>query len=174
MHKALCFASFYRVVFLTDFSPNFGHLFKKRIYIWLQWIFTAARQLSLVTVGGGYCLLQGTGCSFQWLFLLWSTAVGHVGLSSCGTWLTCSSACGIFPDQDWTRLLSIGRRILNHWTSRKVQVPHFFFWSRIANFSSSGSVVYRICCDFRYVCILTLHLVWNAVVELFCPVRGPR
>ena len=72
MHKALCFASFYKVLFLTDFSPNFGHLLKK-ISIWLHWIFIAARQLSLVIVGGGYCSLPGMGFSFQWLFLLWST-----------------------------------------------------------------------------------------------------
>ena len=78
------------------------------------------RRLSLVAVSGGYSLLQCTGFSLQWLLLLQSTGSRRVGFSRCDAWasvvvahglwsagsvivvhgLSCSAACGIFPDQD--------------------------------------------------------------------------
>ena len=36
--------------------------------------------------------------------------------------LSCPTSCGIFPDGDGTHVPCIGRQILNHWTTRKVQV----------------------------------------------------
>ena len=64
--------------------------------------------------------MRCTGFSLQWLLLLWSTGIRLTGFSSCGTrasvvvarglysagsifgvhGLSCSMACGIFPDQD--------------------------------------------------------------------------
>lgn len=41
------------------------------------------------------------------------------------TGLAVPEACGIFPDQDWTRVLCVGERILNQWTTRKAW---FYFW----------------------------------------------
>ena len=66
-----------------------------------------------------------------WLLLLQSTGSRHAGfsgcgpwalghrLSSCGTMLSCSAACDIFPDpRDHTCVSCIGRWILNHYTTR--------------------------------------------------------
>ena len=65
--------------------------------------------LSLVAVSGGYSL---AACfSLTWLLLLWSSGSRRVSFSSCGSQaldtgsivvahrLSCSEACGIFPDQ---------------------------------------------------------------------------
>ena len=74
---------------------------------------------SLVAVSRGYSLLRCTDFSLWWLLLLRSTDCRHVDFSSCGTegqllsplplkaqgsvvavhGLSCSAACGIFPDQ---------------------------------------------------------------------------
>ena len=86
------------------FLNKFIYLF---IYFWLRWAFVAVRGLSLVAVSRGYSLLQCVGFSLQWLLLLRSTGSRHAGFSSCGTQasvvvahgLSCSVACGIFPDQ---------------------------------------------------------------------------
>ena len=68
------------------------------IYFWLHWVFIAAHGLSLVAASRGYSSLQCTGFSLRWLQLQLrllgmraSVVVAH-GLS-------CSAACGIFPDQ---------------------------------------------------------------------------
>ena len=83
------------------------------LYFWLCWVFIAARGLPLVAASGGYSSLW---CAdfLLWLLLLQSTGSRCAGFSSCGTWaqlswhvgsvvvahrLSCSTACGIFPDQ---------------------------------------------------------------------------
>ena len=76
-------------------------------YFWLCWVFVAALRLSLVAASGGYSSLRCAGFSLRWLLLLWSTGSRHEGFSSCGArasvvvahGLSCSVACGIFPDQ---------------------------------------------------------------------------
>ena len=63
--------------------------------------------LSLVVLSGGYSSLRCVGFSSRWLLLLWSMGSRCTGFSSCGLWtspvvahgLSCSTACGIFPDQ---------------------------------------------------------------------------
>ena len=55
------------------------------IYLWLCWVFVAARGLSLVAASGGYSSLRCTGFSLQWLLLVQSTGSRHVGFSSCGS-----------------------------------------------------------------------------------------
>ena len=89
------------------------------IYFWLRWVFVAARGLSLVVASAGYSWLRCAGFSLRWLLLLRSTGsrragiqqlwhMGSVvvarGLQSIGSvvvahGLSCSVACGIFPDQ---------------------------------------------------------------------------
>ena len=54
------------------------------IYLWLRWVFVAARGLSLVAASGGYSLLRCVGFSLQWLLLLQSIGSRHAGFSSCG------------------------------------------------------------------------------------------
>ena len=53
-------------------------------YLWLHWVFVAARGLSLVAASGGYPSLQCTGFSLRWLLLLQSTGSRPAGFSSCG------------------------------------------------------------------------------------------
>ena len=54
---------------------------------------------SPAVASGGYSSLWCMGFSLQWLLLLQSTGSRHAGFSSCGHGLSCSAACGIFPDQ---------------------------------------------------------------------------
>ena len=55
------------------------------LFIWLRWVFVAARGLSLIAASGGYSSLWCAGFSLQWLLLLWSTGSRHAGFRSCGT-----------------------------------------------------------------------------------------
>ena len=102
------------------------HILNLFIYFRLHWVFVAAHRLSLVAASRGYSSLRCTGFSLQWLLLLQSTGSMRAGFRSCGTWaqqlwhvgsavaarglqstgsvavahgLSCSAACGIFPDQ---------------------------------------------------------------------------
>ena len=81
-----------------DSSVSFFLFLKKYIYlfIWLRWVFVAARRLSLVEASRGYSSLRCAGFSLRWLLLLWSTGSRRVGFSSCGSWaLECRlSSCG--------------------------------------------------------------------------------
>ena len=53
-----CFCFLNEQVF---FRSSFFILFNLFIYLWLCWVFVAARGLSLVVVSGGYSSLQCTG-----------------------------------------------------------------------------------------------------------------
>ena len=109
------------------------------IYFWLCWVFVAVRGLSLVAVSGGYSSLRFARFSLRWLLLLRSTGSRCVGFSSCGTraqqlWLMGSRAqaqqlwhTGLAAPwhmgSSWTRartrVLCIGRWILNHCATRE-------------------------------------------------------
>ena len=70
----------------TPSGTNFlFFFFYKFIYLWLHWIFVAARGLSLVMASGGYSSLRCAGFSLRWLLLWQSTGSRHAGLSSCGS-----------------------------------------------------------------------------------------
>ena len=56
------------------------------MYVWLCWVFVAARGLSLVAVSGGYSSLRCVGFSLRWLLWLQSTGSRRVGFSSCSAW----------------------------------------------------------------------------------------
>ena len=125
----------------TDFTPFISiYILYICFFLLLRWVFVAARGLSLVAASGGYSSLQCAGFSLQWLLLLWGMGSRRVGFSSCSTQdsvvvahvLSCSAACGIFQDQDRTRVPCIGRRILNHCATREVPKDFSFFkkWSR--------------------------------------------
>ena len=101
---------------LATFSFFLLILFKIFVYFWLCWVFVVLHELSLVVVSEGYSLLQYMGLSLRCL-LLWSTGLWYMGFSSCSTWslerrlsncgheLSCSTACGIFPEQGWNSCL---------------------------------------------------------------------
>ena len=69
------------------------------IYFWLCWVFFAVCWLSLVAASRGYSSLQCVGFS--------CSGFSCCGAQALGTWasvvvarrLSCSVACGIFPDQ---------------------------------------------------------------------------
>ena len=75
------------------------HLFFIFIYFWLCWVFAAVRGLSLVAARGATlrCSVQASHCG--------DFSCG--GAQALGAWasvvvvhrLSCSAACGIFPDQ---------------------------------------------------------------------------
>ena len=129
--KKIFFISTWLCVF---FFFNFIYLF-----IWLRWVFVAARGLSLVAASRGYALLRCSGFSLRWLLLLRSTGSRRAGFSSCGSraqwlWLVGSRAqpqylwrTGLVAPRhvrysrtrDWTRVPCIGRRTPNHWATRE-------------------------------------------------------
>ena len=68
----------------------------KSWFIWQWWVFMATCRLSLVSVRRGYSLVAASrgyslvsvhaGFSLKCLLWLQSTALGHKGFSSCGSW----------------------------------------------------------------------------------------
>lgn len=69
----------------------------------------------LVKERGGDSLLPWEGFSLSWLLLLWSLGPRAHELQTLR--LSCTAACGSFPDQG-------PNRILNHWATREVQGTH--------------------------------------------------
>ena len=69
------------------------------IYFWLCWVSVSVHRLSLVVASRGYSSLRCAGFSLSWLLLLWSTGSRHAGSVVVVHGLSCSVACGIFPDQ---------------------------------------------------------------------------
>ena len=55
------------------------------IYLWLHWVFVAARGLSPVAVSRGCTSLECAGFSLRWPLPLWSTGSRRASFSSCGT-----------------------------------------------------------------------------------------
>ena len=118
-----CFANMYiSLLFFLDqvsFSKNkIIYIFNLFIYLWLCWVFVAVRGLSLVA-GSGLLFVVVHG-----LLIAVASLVAEHGLQACGLWqlwhtgsvvvarglqsagsmvaahgLSCSAACGIFPDQ---------------------------------------------------------------------------
>ena len=74
--------------------------FYKFICFWLRWVFVAVHGLILVAASGGYSSLRCVSFSLQWLLLWRSTSSRHMGSVVVAHGLSCSAACGIFPDQD--------------------------------------------------------------------------
>ena len=66
---------------------------------WLCWVFVSVRGLSLVAASGGHSSSQCAGLSPSRSLLLWSTGSRRAGSVVVAHRLSCSAACGIFPDQ---------------------------------------------------------------------------
>ena len=49
------------------------------IYLWLLWVFVAARGLSLIAASRVYYSLSCAGFSLRWLLLLWSMGSRRAG-----------------------------------------------------------------------------------------------
>ena len=61
----------------------YDYYFFKKFYFWLQWVFVALCELSLVVASGSCSWLRCTGFSLQWLLLLQSISSRCLGFSSC-------------------------------------------------------------------------------------------
>ena len=75
-----------------------------QIFFWLPWVFIAACRLSLAAASGGFSLVAEWRLLNAWLLLLQSHRLQYLQLTSAGSVimahrLSCSTACGIFPDQ---------------------------------------------------------------------------
>ena len=69
------------------------------IYFWLCWVFVSVRGLSLVAASGGHSSSRCAGLSPSRPLLLRSTGSRRAGSVAVAHGLSCSVACGIFPDQ---------------------------------------------------------------------------
>ena len=70
------------------------------IYFWLCWVFVSVQGLSLVVASGGHSSSRCAGLSPSRPLLLRSTGFRRAGSVVVAHGLSCSVACGIFPDQD--------------------------------------------------------------------------
>ena len=104
-------------------------------FIWLRWVFVAARGLSLVAESRGYSLgtvhrllLAVTWTSVvavQWLISCGSQTLEYAGFSHCDLralehGLRCFKACGIIPDQGSNLCLLPMQGIPIHCATREV------------------------------------------------------
>ena len=83
-------------VLITVIDFFFNYLF---IYLWLCWVFVSVRGLSLVAASGGHSSSRCAGLSLSWPLSLRSTGSRRAGSVGVAHGLSCSAACGIFPDQ---------------------------------------------------------------------------
>ena len=90
----------YFFFFFNKFKLTFIYLFIYLfIYFWLCWIFVSVRGLSPVTASGGHSSSWCAGLSLSRPLLLWSTGSRCAGSVVVAHGPSCSTACGIFPDQ---------------------------------------------------------------------------
>ena len=65
----------------------------------LCWVFVSVRGLSLVAASGDHSSSRCAGLSLSWPLLLQSTGTRRAGSVVVAHGPSCSTACGIFPDQ---------------------------------------------------------------------------
>ena len=88
--------------FFLFFSLLYSLFFFFNLFIyWLCWVFVSVRGLSLVAASGGHSSSRCAGLSLSWPLLLRSTGSRRAGSVVVARGLSCSTACGIFPDQGW-------------------------------------------------------------------------
>ena len=83
--------------FLKEFL--YFYYFYLFIYLWLCWVFVSVRGLSLVAASGGHSSLRCAGLSPSRPLLWRSTGSRCAGSVVVAHGPSCSTACGIFPDQ---------------------------------------------------------------------------
>ena len=90
-------------LYLRDMTSVWGttalYLFIFLIYFWLCWVFVSVRGLSLVVASGGHPSSRCAGLLLSRPLLLRSTGSRRAGSVIVAHGLSCSAACGIFPDQ---------------------------------------------------------------------------
>ena len=80
---------------------SFDHFFLNLFYyyFWLCWVFVSVQGLSLVVASGGHSSSRCAGLSLSRPLLLRSTSSRCTGSVVVAHGPSCSTACGIFPDQ---------------------------------------------------------------------------
>ena len=73
------------------------------LFIWLCWVFVSVQGLSLVVASGGHSSSRCAGLSLSRPLPLRSTGSRRAGSVVVAHRLSCSVACGIFPDQGSNR-----------------------------------------------------------------------
>ena len=68
-------------------------------YLWLCWVFVSVRGLSLVVASGGLSSSRWAGLSLSRPLSSRCTGSRSAGSEIVAHGLSCSAACGIFPDQ---------------------------------------------------------------------------
>ena len=106
------FVTFVLITFILKF---FLSVF---IYLWLCWVFVAARAL-LELWWAGRLFSSGAQASHCSGFSCGAWALGQESFSSCGA--CCPVAHGIFLIRDRTHIPWTGRQTPNHWTTSKVR-----------------------------------------------------
>ena len=86
----------YIYLYIYIFFYKFIYLF---IYFWLCWIFVSVRGLSPVAESGGHSSSRCAGLSLSRPLPLRNTGSRRAGSVIVAHGLSCSAACGIFPDQ---------------------------------------------------------------------------
>ena len=81
------------------FFNNFFKFIQLFIYFWVCWVFVSVRGFSLVAASGGYSSSRCVDLSLSRPLLMRSTGSRHAGSVVVAHGLSCSAACGIFPDQ---------------------------------------------------------------------------
>ena len=82
-----------------DFASDFYFKIYLFIYLWLCWVFVSVRGLSPVAASGGHSSSRCAGLSLSRPLPLQSTGSRCAGSVVVAHGLSCSAACGIFPDQ---------------------------------------------------------------------------
>ena len=122
--KNILVASEFLDFFFFFFFFFFTYLF---IYFWLCWVFVSVPGLSPVVVSGAHSSSRCVGLSLSRPLPLWSTGSRRAGSVVVAHCLSCSTACGIFPEKGSNPCVPcIGRQILNHCTTREAPLGLFF------------------------------------------------
>ena len=112
----------YTVIFFFKYSCI---LFIYLFIFWLCRVFVSVRGLSLVAASGGHSSSRCADLSLSRPLLLRSTGSSRAGSVVVAHGLSCSAACGIFPDQGSNPCPRIGRQILNHCATREAPLSCF-------------------------------------------------
>ena len=119
------------------------------IYFWLCWVFVSVWGLSLVAVSGGHSSSRCMGLSLSWPLLLRSTGSRRAGSVVVAHGPSCSTACGIFPDQG-SNLCPL------HWQVDSQPLPH-----------QGSPPLYVICCfSLAAFNIFSLYLIFVSLINM--------
>ena len=125
------------------------------IYLWLCWVFVSVWGLSLVAASGGHSSSRCAGLSLSRPLLLQGTGSRRAGSVVVAHGLSCSAACGIFPDQG-------SNPCPLHWQADSQPLRHqgspgsFFnnlFLPRKLRISSRFSLFLFFCLFFSFSCL---------------------